>query len=86
MRERRIPRPLGRGSLFQAESSFDDLAMQPLMGSPLILKHPDLVGMRKWRIKDFDRHLVFYQPRHEGVSIVRVLHSSSDWWELLGLQ
>jgi toxin ParE1/3/4 len=55
------------------------------MGAPLTLRHPDLAGMRKWRVKDFDNFLIFYQPRPDGVSIVRVLHSAQDWWHLLGL-
>ena len=41
--------------------------------------------MRKWRVKDFDNHLIFYLPRPDGVSIVRVLHAASDWWSLLGI-
>jgi toxin ParE1/3/4 len=36
-------------------------------------------------VKDFDNHLIFYQPREDGVSIVRVLHGASDWWTLLGV-
>jgi toxin ParE1/3/4 len=72
--------------LAQAETSFDDLARQPLMGAPVPLKPPDLAGMRKWRVKDFDDHLIFYQSRPGGVSIVRVLHGASDWWSLLGFK
>ena len=71
--------------LERAESSFGDLAGQPLMGAPLTLNHADLAGLRKWRIKDFDNHLIFYQPRQNGVSIARVLHAASDRWTLLGL-
>ena len=71
--------------LSQAEGSFTDLARQPMMGAPVQLKHPDLASMRKWRVKDFDNHLIFYQPRPDGVCIVRVLHAASDWWGLLGL-
>ena len=71
--------------LERAEPSFGDLAGQPLMGAPVPFKHADLAGLRKWRIKDFDNHLIFYQPRHNGVSIARVLHAASDWWTLLGL-
>ena len=71
--------------LANAEASFSDLADQPMIGAPLTLRHPDLAGMRKWRVKDFDNHLVFYQPRPDGVSIVRVLHAARDWWDLLGL-
>lgn len=68
-----------------AEATFGDLAQQPMMGAPLNLKRPELANIRKWRVKDFDNHLVFYEPRPDGVSIVRVLHAASDWWGLLGL-
>ena len=69
-----------------AEATFEDLARQPGVGAPLNLKQPDLANIRKWRVKDFDNHLVFYEPRPDGVSIVRVLHAASDWWALLGLE
>ena len=69
-----------------AESSFADLARQPMIGAPLTLRHPDLAGVRKWRVKSFDNHLIFYTPRHDGVSIVRVLHAASNWWRLLGME
>jgi toxin ParE1/3/4 len=70
--------------LVNAEASFNDLAQQPEMGAPLMLKHPALANLRKWRVKGFDNHLVFYEPRPNGVSIVRVLHAARDWWGLLG--
>jgi toxin ParE1/3/4 len=70
--------------LSNAEASFTELARQPKMGTPLKLKHPGLGDVRKWRVKDFDNHLVFYEPRPDGVSIVRVLNAASDWWSLLG--
>ncbi len=71
--------------LANAEASFNDLAEQPMIGAPLVLRYPDLAGMRKWRVTGFDNHLVFYKPRPDGVSIVRVLHAANDWWRLLGL-
>lgn len=76
--------------LANAEASFNDLACQPTIGAPLTLRHPDFAGMRKWRVKDFDSHLIFYLPRpgipSDGVSIVRVLHGARDWWSLLGIE
>ncbi len=72
--------------LSNAEKSFADLAKMPRMGSPLGLKNPKLSNLRKWRVKAFDNHLVFYEPMPDGVSIVRVLHASSDWWRLLGME
>lgn len=72
--------------LANVEASFDVLGQQPLIGAPLTLRHPALIGMRKWRVIDFDNFLIFYLPRPDGVSIVRVLHSAQDWWTLLGLE
>jgi toxin ParE1/3/4 len=72
--------------LANAEASFDDLAEQPKMGAPLTLKHPELASLRKWRVRDFDNHMIFYMPRPDGVSIVRVLHAARDWWGMLGVE
>lgn len=36
--------------LANAEASFNILSQQPSMGMPLTLRHPELAGMRKWRI------------------------------------
>jgi toxin ParE1/3/4 len=71
--------------LLRADRSFADLAGQPDMGAPLVLRRPELVGLRKWRVRDFEDVLIFYRPRPDGVSIVRVLHAATDWWRLLGL-
>ena len=72
--------------LANAEASFADLAKHPMIGAPISLHAPELAGLRKWRVKDFDNHLVFYFPRGDGVSILRVLHAARDWWRLLGMQ
>ncbi|MDH5252562.1 MAG: type II toxin-antitoxin system RelE/ParE family toxin [Nitrospira sp.] len=72
--------------LTNAEASSNDLARQPLIGAPVLLHHPSLAGMRKWRIKGFDNHLIFCTPHPDGVSIVRVVHAARDWWSLLGLE
>lgn len=72
--------------LERAQESFALLSAQPMVGAPLSLRSPALAGMRKWRVKDFDRFLIFYMPRpNGGVLIVRVLLNSQDWWKLLGL-
>ena len=72
--------------LTATEASFADLADQPAMGAPLHLRSPELAGMRKWRVKSFDTILIFYLPRHGGISVVRVLHGARDWWSLLGIE
>jgi toxin ParE1/3/4 len=49
-------------------------------------RRAELTGMRRWRVKDFEHHLIFYFPRSDGVSIVRVLHANQDWWRALGVE
>ena len=36
---------------------FAYLGEQPNMGAPLTLKPPELAGLRKWRVKEFDNYL-----------------------------
>ncbi|MDP3216584.1 MAG: type II toxin-antitoxin system RelE/ParE family toxin [Deltaproteobacteria bacterium] len=72
--------------LAQTKASFNALAEQPMIGAPLTLHDPALAGVRKWRVKDFDNHLIFYLPHHHGISVVRVLHAARDWWSLLGIE
>jgi toxin ParE1/3/4 len=69
--------------LSSAEESFDLLAPLPEMGPQLMFRHPDLRGLRKWRVTNFENVLIFYQPDADGVTIVRVLHAARDWWTLL---
>ena len=71
--------------LTNVEHCFTELAQQPKMGSPLTLKRLELAGMRKWRVPDFENFLVFYLPRNDGISVVRVLYAARDWWSLLGM-
>jgi toxin ParE1/3/4 len=71
--------------LLNAEESFDDLSRHPAMGAPLALRSPKLAGLRKWPVSGFENVLIFYVPRADGVSIVRVLHAAQDWWRLLGI-
>lgn len=71
--------------LLRAQESFHALLEQPNIGSPLALKAPELAGIRKWHVREFESVLIFYLPHAEGISIVRVLHAAQDWWRLLGL-
>lgn len=69
--------------LKQAELTFNDLSLKPLMGVQLSLKNPALANMRKWRVRRFDNFLIFYIPRSDGVAIVRVLHATQNWQAML---
>jgi toxin ParE1/3/4 len=71
--------------LARVDDSFSDLMEHPEVGAPLALRRPELAGLRKWKIKGFDKFLIFCLPRPDGVLIVRVLHAAQDWWGLLGV-
>jgi toxin ParE1/3/4 len=71
--------------LQNAEVAFRDLSTHPEMGIALSLLEPRLLGLLRWQIKGFESFLVFYAPRTDGVTIVRVLHASRDWWGIFGI-
>ncbi len=71
--------------LLKADESFSDLARHPALGVELALPQAAIAGMRKWQVKEFEKFLIFYRPRQDGVAIVRVLHAAQDWWGVLGL-
>ncbi|MGO9269823.1 MAG: type II toxin-antitoxin system RelE/ParE family toxin [Terriglobia bacterium] len=65
-----------------ARLTFSELAQTPRMGAPRKLgKFPDL---RMWRVREFEKYLIFYQPITDGVSIERVIHAAQDYNRLLG--
>ena len=62
-----------------AEETFALLASMPLMGRECAFQHPHAQGLRLWRVRGFDRYLIFYSPLTiGGIEVVRVLHSSRD--------
>lgn len=69
--------------LEHAQASFTELAEFPASGRRLDLESMVLKDMRVWRIKDFENWRVFYIAEPDGVSIVRVLHASREWWTIL---
>ena len=71
--------------LERAQESFSQILEQPLIGSPVVSRRPELAGLRKWRVSDFEDVLIFYLPHDRRISIVRVLRGARDWWRLLGL-
>ena len=42
------------------EAPLEQLANSPLIGSPLQFTNP-LSGLRRWPLKSFDKHLIFYR-------------------------
>jgi len=65
-----------------ARATFSELVQTPGMGAPRKLrKFPDL---RMWRVRGFEKYLIFYQPVGEDIQIERVIHAAQDYTRLLG--
>ena len=71
--------------LDRADESFGFLGSQPEIGAPVPTQLPALSGVRKWRVKDFDRFLIFYVLIGGGIRVIRVLHAAQDWWSLFDM-
>src|SRR4051812_15471598 len=67
-----------------ARQSMDALAKMPGLGSPTELPSPRLRGLRCCTIRGFEKHLIFYSPRKNGIEVVRVLQGARDLPAVLG--
>jgi toxin ParE1/3/4 len=75
---------VGRRFLVAAHATLALLANQPEMGWRFRLKRPALAELRAFRVKGFERMLVLYLPRADGVDVLRVVHGSRNLQALFG--
>ena len=66
-----------------ARQTFSQLAQLPSIGSIYEVKNPRLVGLRKWSVKGFNKHLIFYLDRNDCIEIVRIIHAARDVLQVL---
>jgi toxin ParE1/3/4 len=65
------------------ESTCEDLALHPLLGSPRAARQFRTRGLRTWRVKGFAKYLIFYRPVVHGVEVLHVLHGAQDHARIL---
>ena len=58
--------------------TFAKLAQMSGMGRLYPLTNPRLEGLRKWSVKGFEKHLIFYLSFDDYIEIVRILHAARD--------
>jgi toxin ParE1/3/4 len=58
--------------------TFAQLARTPGIGNNCEAKNPRLQGLRKWAVKGFEKHLIFYSYSDEYMKVLRVLHGVRD--------
>lgn len=56
----------------------ETLARMPKMGPVCGFQRPSLRRVRRWPVRGFERWLIFYLAKRDGISIVRVIHGSRD--------
>jgi toxin ParE1/3/4 len=61
-----------------AERAFALLADMPEAGSIVEYDSPSMTGLRCWRIRKFERYVVYYRPMRNGIEVIRVLHGAQD--------
>lgn len=59
--------------------TFRFLALNPFIGSQREFINPVLREVRMWRVKGFEKYLIFYTPTKEGVRILHIFHSARDY-------
>ncbi len=60
-----------------ARATFAELAQTPGMGAPRKVKN--FPNIRMWRVREFEKYLIFYEPKDSDVEIVRVIHAAQDY-------
>lgn len=61
-----------------ARQTFNQLAKNPGIGTIYEVSKPELKGLRKWRVKKFDKYIIFYFYSDDLVEIVRILYAGRD--------
>ena len=42
-------------------------------------------NLRMWRVREFEKYLIFYQPDADDIEIMRVIHAAQDYHRILNL-
>lgn len=66
-----------------AQETFVQLARTPDIGRLYQTTHPQLQHLHIWRVRRFERYLIFYYFTNQTLFIVRVLHGARDIERLL---
>ena len=53
---------IAQAFLNACDSTFQFLALNPNVGSPNKFENPGLKEIRMWRVKGFEKYLIFYVP------------------------
>ena len=55
------------------------LAEMPELGGLCQFEKPGTESIRKWAVRGFPNHLIFYQIANDRIEVIRILHGSRDY-------
>ena len=61
-----------------ARQTFNQLAQNPEIGAIYEVSKPELQGLRRWRVRKFDKYMIFYRYDDDLLEIVRILYAGRD--------
>jgi toxin ParE1/3/4 len=65
--------------LVACDETFAFLGDNKQVGATRVFRDPSLRDVRMWRVKGFEKYLIFYQPLFDGVKILHVVHSARNY-------
>ena len=61
-----------------ARQTFNRLAKNPGIGTIYEVSKPELQDLRKWRVRKFDKYIIFYRYSEDIVEIIRIIYAGRD--------
>ena len=74
----------GLDFLFAVEETLELVAANPLIGAERKFDAVELSSVRMWRIKSYEKYLIFYFVRENAIELIRLIHSSLDYNRVFG--
>jgi toxin ParE1/3/4 len=78
--------PAAQRFLDGCETSIRLLAQNPFIGIRKNFENPQLSEVRMWRVKGFEKYLIFYLPSDPGIKILHVMHSAYDYNRIFNIE
>lgn len=51
----------------------------PFLGFTREFRNPKLQSVRVWRVKGFEKYLIFYIPKNDRIEFLYLIHSARDY-------
>lgn len=69
----------GQDFIDACEDTFNQLAAMPQLGSPREFENSRLRYVRMWRVKGYEKYLVFYQATRTSLKLLHIVHGARDY-------